>query len=120
VSVAEADDPAWDDELAALSQGDGPAPPVIMDGLVDVLRRWSRSWERPVAVVGMPVAVLRRPRDQHPRRASGCPAGEPLADTWLVRCGRLPHRFLQRNKAAARPATVFAMLAVGLPNIDRS
>jgi len=25
-----------------------------MDGLVDVLRRWSRSWERPVAVVGMP------------------------------------------------------------------
>ena len=26
-----------------------------MDGLVDVLRRWSRSWERPVAVVGMPL-----------------------------------------------------------------
>jgi hypothetical protein len=41
------------------------------------------------------------------------PEGEPLADTWLVRCGRLPHRFQQRNKAAARPATVFAMPAVG-------
>jgi len=53
-ALAFADDPAWDDELAALGQRDGPAPPLIMDGLVDVLRRWSRSWERPVAVVGMP------------------------------------------------------------------
>ena len=42
------------DELAALGQRDGPAPPSIMDGLVDVLRHWSRNWERPVAVVGMP------------------------------------------------------------------
>jgi ATP-dependent DNA helicase RecQ len=49
-----ADDPAWDDELAAPCQRDVPAPPSIMDGLVDVLRRWSQSWERPVAVVGMP------------------------------------------------------------------
>ena len=53
-ALAFADDPAWDDELAALGQRDGPAPPLIMDGLVDVLRRWSRSWERPVAVVSMP------------------------------------------------------------------
>jgi ATP-dependent DNA helicase RecQ len=53
-ALAFADDPAWDDELAALSQRDGPASPVIIDGLVEVLRRWSRSWERPVAVVGMP------------------------------------------------------------------
>jgi ATP-dependent DNA helicase RecQ len=53
-ALAFADDPAWDDELAALGQRDGPAPPLIMDGLVDLLRRWSRSWERPVAVVGVP------------------------------------------------------------------
>jgi ATP-dependent DNA helicase RecQ len=53
-ALAFADDPAWNDELAALGQQDAPAPPVIMEGLVDVLRRWSRSWERPVAVVGMP------------------------------------------------------------------
>jgi hypothetical protein len=46
--------------------------------------------------------------------------GEPLADTWLVRCGRLPHRSQQRNTAAARPATVFAMPAVGLPSVDPS
>jgi ATP-dependent DNA helicase RecQ len=53
-ALAFADDPAWNDELAALGQQDAPAPSVIMEGLVDVLRRWSRSWERPVAVVGMP------------------------------------------------------------------
>jgi ATP-dependent DNA helicase RecQ len=53
-ALAFADDPAWDGELAALGQSDGPAPPLIMDVLVEVLRRWSRSWERPVAVVGMP------------------------------------------------------------------
>ena len=44
-ALAFADDPAWDDELAALGQRDGPAPLLIMDGLADVLRRWSRSWE---------------------------------------------------------------------------
>ena len=53
-ALAFADDPAWNDELAVLGQQDAPAPPVIMEGLVNVLRRWSRSWERPVAVVGMP------------------------------------------------------------------
>src|SRR3954447_24462669 len=43
-ALAFADDPAWHAELAVLWQHDGPAPPLIMDGLVDVLRRWSRSW----------------------------------------------------------------------------
>jgi len=33
---------------------DGPAPAEVLDGIVDVLRRWSRSWQRPVAVVAMP------------------------------------------------------------------
>jgi ATP-dependent DNA helicase RecQ len=53
-ALAFADDPAWDSDLAALRHRDGSAPPGILDGLVDVLRRWSRSWERPIAVVGMP------------------------------------------------------------------
>ncbi len=77
-ALAFADDPAWDDELAALGQRDGPAPPLIMDGLVDVLRRWSRSWERPVAAVGMPRARNHRatavrstpPRPYGPRTCS--------------------------------------------------
>ena len=34
--------------------------------------------------------------------------------------GRLPLRSQQRTKAAARPATVFAMPALGLPSVDRS
>jgi hypothetical protein len=46
--------------------------------------------------------VLRRPRDQRPRRASGCPEGEPLADTWLGQMRTLPHRFQQRNKSGCK------------------
>jgi len=37
-----------------LWQRDAPAPPEVLDGLVQVLVRWSASWERPVAVVAMP------------------------------------------------------------------
>jgi ATP-dependent DNA helicase RecQ len=49
-----ADDPAWDDELAALGQRDGPALPLIKEGSWTCCAVWSRSGERPVAVVGMP------------------------------------------------------------------
>jgi hypothetical protein len=64
--------------------------------------------------------VLRRPRDQRPRRASGYPEGEPLGDTWLVRCGRLPHRFQQRNKSGCKTRYGVRHAAVGLPNVDPS
>ncbi|HWJ53039.1 MAG TPA: ATP-dependent DNA helicase RecQ, partial [Propionibacteriaceae bacterium] len=53
-ALAYADDPAWNTELATLWQADRPASSVILDGLVQVLVRWSKVWERPVAVVGMP------------------------------------------------------------------
>ncbi len=53
-ALAYADDPAWNTELAQLGLTDGPAPPVILDGMVEVLKRWSKSWTRPVAVVAMP------------------------------------------------------------------
>jgi ATP-dependent DNA helicase RecQ len=53
-ALAYADDPAWHTELASLWQVDRPAPPVILDGLVSVLVRWSKTWQRPVAVVAMP------------------------------------------------------------------
>ncbi len=53
-ALAFADDPAWSEELGKLWQTDAPAPPELLAALVDVLRRWSRSWERPVAVVPMP------------------------------------------------------------------
>ena len=41
-------------ELAELWRSDRPAPPAVLDGLVEVLKRWSKSWDRPVAVVAMP------------------------------------------------------------------
>ncbi len=53
-ALAFADDPAWNAELATLWRQDQAAPPAILDGMVEVLRRWSRSWRRPVAVVAMP------------------------------------------------------------------
>jgi ATP-dependent DNA helicase RecQ len=53
-ALAFADDPAWGDVLRALWQRDAPAPPEVLDGLVQVLVRWSASWERPAAVVAMP------------------------------------------------------------------
>ncbi|HEX8487903.1 MAG TPA: DEAD/DEAH box helicase, partial [Propionibacteriaceae bacterium] len=53
-ALAFADDPAWNDTLARLWQRDAEAPPEILDATVEVLKRWSRSWERPVAVVEMP------------------------------------------------------------------
>ena len=38
----------------AVAAATRPAPPAVLDGLVEVLKRWSKSWERPVAVVAMP------------------------------------------------------------------
>ncbi|MGF1600178.1 MAG: DEAD/DEAH box helicase [Acidimicrobiales bacterium] len=55
-AVAFADDAAWDDELATLGRaGNGSIPPALLDGAVEVLRRWSKVWpERPLAVVPAP------------------------------------------------------------------
>ena len=40
--------------LAGLWRQDGPAPQVILDAMVEVLMRWSATWQRPTAVVAMP------------------------------------------------------------------
>ena len=53
-ALAFADDPAWAEALARLWQRDGAPPTEVLDGIVEVLKRWSRTWERPVAVVPMP------------------------------------------------------------------
>lgn len=53
-ALAFADDPAWSEVLATLWRADGPAPAEVLDGMVEALRRWSRSWQRPSAVVAMP------------------------------------------------------------------
>jgi ATP-dependent DNA helicase RecQ len=53
-ALAFADDPAWADELGRLWQRDAPASPEVLAAMVQVLKRWSQSWQRPVAVVPMP------------------------------------------------------------------
>ncbi|MEO7397010.1 MAG: RecQ family ATP-dependent DNA helicase [Ilumatobacteraceae bacterium] len=75
-ALAFADDAAWSDALAAIGPNDGDVPDEIATALVAVLRRWSRSWERPVAVVPMPSR-------RHPRLVCS------LA-THIAAIGRLP------------------------------
>ena len=59
-AVAFADDPAWAEELVALQRtAYGTVPEALLDGAVDVLRRWSREWSaRPVAVVAAAAASV--------------------------------------------------------------
>jgi len=53
-ALAFADDPAWADTLGRLWIRDEPVEQEILDAVVQVLKRWSSSWERPTAVVPMP------------------------------------------------------------------
>ncbi len=55
-ALAFADDPGWGEVLLPLfTQPDAPAPQQVLDGVVEVLKRWRRTWgDRPVAVVPMP------------------------------------------------------------------
>ena len=53
-ALAFADDPAWSEEIARLWQRDAAAPAHVLDAMVEVLKRWSKTWQRPVAVVAMP------------------------------------------------------------------
>ncbi len=53
-ALAFADDPAWSSTLATLWRQDAEAPREVTDATVEVLKRWSRTWDRPVAVVAMP------------------------------------------------------------------
>jgi len=76
-AVAFADDPAWrqvTDELASL---DREPSDELREALVDVLRRWSREWDR------RPAAVVAVPSRSRPRRVRGM--AEHLATV-----GRLP------------------------------
>ncbi len=53
-ALAFADDPAWETTVAAIGGRDAPVSDEIAEAMVAVLGRWSRSWQRPVAVVAMP------------------------------------------------------------------
>ncbi|HEU5486261.1 MAG TPA: DEAD/DEAH box helicase [Microlunatus sp.] len=53
-AMAYADDPAWSSVLAELWRHDAAAPGEVLEAVVEVLKRWSRTWQRPTAVVPMP------------------------------------------------------------------
>ena len=58
-ALAYAADPGWAEALLPLfAAPDGPAPAPVLDGVVELLARWRRSWgARPVAVLPMPSAL---------------------------------------------------------------
>jgi ATP-dependent DNA helicase RecQ len=58
-ALAFAGDPGWAEVLAPLfAAPDGAAPQTVLDGVVELLGRWRRTWgARPVAVVPMPSAL---------------------------------------------------------------
>jgi ATP-dependent DNA helicase RecQ len=83
-ALAFADDPAWGDALSALWPRDAAAPPEVLDGLVQVLVRWSASWKRPVAVVPMPsrrFPLLVGSLAEHVARVGGLPLVEAVVVT---------------------------------------
>jgi len=59
-ALAFADDAVWSEPLRAVAGSDGPVPAELADGVVALLTRWSKTWQRPVAVVPMP--SRRRPQ----------------------------------------------------------
>ncbi len=104
-ALAFADDPGWAEVLAPLfAQPDAPAPQAVLDGVVDVLRRWKGRWgERPLAVVPMPSALhpqLVRSVAQHVSTVGKLPLVDAL---WLS--GPTP------AEDAASGARVAALLA---------
>jgi ATP-dependent DNA helicase RecQ len=81
-AMAYADDPAWSGVLAELWRHDGEAPPEVLEAVVEVLKRWSKVWHRPMAVVAMP--SRRYPRlvasvAEHVARIGRLPLVEALA-----------------------------------------
>lgn len=80
-AMAYADDPAWSSVLAELWQRDAPAPPEVLDAVVEVLKRWSKTWQRPTAVVPMPsrrYPTLVRSVAEHVARIGRLPLVEAL------------------------------------------
>lgn len=76
-ALAFADDPVWGDLLSRTLNGpDGPVPEDIINGMVKVLTRWAKTWQRPVAVVPVPSR-------SHPMRVSDLAAR-------IGEIGRLP------------------------------
>ncbi len=53
-AVAYADDPAWSQTLSTLWRRDAELPADLLQAAVEALGRWSKRWDRPVAVVPMP------------------------------------------------------------------
>ena len=114
-ALAFADDPGWSEELARFHAGDQPVTDEVVDGLVEVLRRFKSSWpERPVAVVALASRT-------HPRRVSsladriGAVGRLPVLEPFEWRGPPPPADAASRVRAAALLATLHLRPDVELP-----
>ena len=95
-ALAFADDPGWGDLLRPMfAAPDAPAPPDVLDGLVQVLARWRSSWRGPGG--GRPVAVVPMPSALHPQLVQSLAA-------YLASVGKLPLLHALRLDGAAPEA----------------
>ena len=89
-ALAFADDPAWNADLARLWQSDEPAPPELLAGIVEVLRRWSGHGNGRSRWCRCRPAAIRNSYGRWPRtslRSVGCRSSTPWRSA-----GRRPSR----------------------------
>ena len=106
--------PGLERDAGTLWQRDEAAPQEMLAGIVEVLRRWSRTWERPVAVVPMP--SRRFPARWSTRspltwpRSAGCRWSTALAVTGPAPNGRLGFGGAGARICSTRPRCVPVLL----------
>ncbi len=108
-ALAFADDPAWEDALAALQWADGPLDDEIATGVLATLDRWTPTWGAPAR------AVVPVPSRAHPRRVAdlaqrvAAHLGVAVVDA-LAAAGRTPPSGVA---SGARAAALLDALAPG-------
>lgn len=113
-ALAFADDEAWKDAIAGLAGPDGPVSNEIADAVVAVLTRWSRAWQRPVAVV--PVPSRRHPQLIHSLAGHIATVGKlPLVDALEVEGVPPPTDVASAARASALLSSMRVRHGVSLP-----
>lgn len=106
-ALAYADDAGWGGALPDPEGPDGPIGAELADAVVEVLRRWSRSWTRPAAIV--PVPSRRHPQRVRSLAEHLASVGKrPLIDAFEI-TGPPPQ---PDTPSAVRAAALLAALAM--------
>jgi ATP-dependent DNA helicase RecQ len=91
-AVAFADDPGWADAVRTLvTSGTRIVPDELLDGAIDVLRRWSTTWgERPTWVMPAPASGAAADANRAVARHVATIGNRPLVEPWTWVGGDVP------------------------------